>query len=231
MANINRINNIIESSLVGLNGLTSSIAGAQQIGQLNNLSPYYNDIEQLGAIGSGNYSSFDQINDEMNAGDFDRRYTYNDVRRMTGGQEALSLGTSTLSGATYGAAAGSIFGPVGTAIGTGIGTIAGFVPSYFSMKEAQRQAGIRRDTLNLQSQAAGQSAINNANAGYENLEDSNNRLKALRPMAKGGQMPKRQMTMKEFANVVLGSKNNSSHSVGIVRQHCDGGTMIRIKRR
>lgn len=225
------INTILDSGLTGLAGLGLLAQGNAQLASMPNQNSFLYDVNTNFDLGNRNYGSFDQINNDMNNAVFGKRFSTRDVLGRTDGQQALGVASNALSGTAYGATAGSMFGPVGTAIGAGAGLLIGAIPSLFTAGEAKRKASIMRDYYNLQSQASDQAAITNYNSAYERLNDNNNRLRQINVSANGGKVEKKPLTLKEFADKVLSNQNrDATRAAGIIRQHKDGGTVIRIKK-
>lgn len=202
----------------------------------NLLEPYnldfgYND--PYASIGSGLYGSTNQIrseydalrrssNNRLNAND----YRLNSQQRMTG---ITSMG---MQGASLGATIGSAIAPgLGTAIGAGVGLLGGAVTGGILADEGERNMEQRVKDYNESLAIKEEQARNRLNASVDILQDRLFRESSAHAVAEGGHIERKKQSLQEFADRVLGAKkaNEVTHSAGIVRSHCKGGTMVRIK--
>lgn len=209
----------------GLGALSSIAATADSLGQIADTSGYYSQINNLAGIGSQGYSNAGQI-----ASDYERVAgmridpEYDDIRNMSTGRAAAGIGSAALAGASAGMQIG---GPVAAAIGGLIG-IGG---AALGLHNGNIAAKIEDNHLGTMADYATSVSQKNMEAGAEDQAQYNFRNGVSHRAAEGGQI-RRQQSLQEFADMVLKRKtnNNITHSSNIVRTHCEGGTIIRIKK-
>lgn len=221
--NAGKLNAGIGMGLSTLQGIDSLASQAVNNSRINDQSQYYNMLDGIRQVGTGNYNDYGQLmNEQQRLGNVDTN-DYDDIRGMTGAQKVGSIASSTITGLT----AGSAFGPVGMAVGAGAGFLTGALSTMRgdANASAEYQFG---NALRKQAIAQGQE---NVNAAKDYMDENNNRIGAVRSRAEGGKIEKKQLTVKEFADLVLNRQrsNDSSRSAGIVHRKCKGGTMVRIK--
>lgn len=213
----------IGAGLTALSGATQLFNIGQQQTQIADTTQQRNMIGDLGRVGGTNYSSYDQvINDYNQLGTLQPNLDYDAIRGGSWGQRAGNTFNSALTGATTGFQIGGPWGALaGGVIGLGAG-IGGWLAG-------DKAAELEQSRLNMDYRIASQNAATNLSARNEELADWGARKAAVNSVAKGGKI----QTMKDFADRVLKKsagiavENNPS---GIVRKHCKGGTMVRIKR-
>lgn len=215
-----------ESGLALLNGVTGIVNNFQQLNSIGDTTQQQSQINQMGNIGRYDVNSFEQLNGEY--GQLNSLQPNLDYDAIRGGSTMERLGntlSSTFTGAVTGAQVGGPWGAVaGAAVGLGAG-IGGWL-----MGDAKAEDELTR--LRTERYIAQDKALQNLNARMENLADYNFRNTVPRVRAEGGKIERKKTSITEFANSVLGKQkyNDTTRSAGIVRQHCKGGTMIRIKR-
>lgn len=215
---------ILGGVTAGLQGLTQIGGSMQQLSSIADTAQQNYQVQQLRNLGTQNYSSLADIQNaygQLNTTNVN--WNEDEIRGMDTGQQLAGIGSATLSGATAGAQIG---GPVGAIVGGAAGLLGSTGAAIAGNIKAKRVANIgRMDTANAQ--AATQIGLN---AAIDTQNNAQARQDFQRRQAKGGNI--HRMTVTEFAELVnkrrqAATRNNS---LGIVRQHCNGGTMIRIKR-
>lgn len=215
----------IGAGLAGLQGLTSIAGIASGMANIADTSQYQQGISGINRIGSTNYNSFDQISTDfgvLNTGH--QNFDYDTIR---GGSTAERVG-GTLSSGLSGALTGlQIGGPWGALIGGVVGLGAGAI----GWAEGDSKADAEKIRLTAEQKVAENRAIKNLNSQSSQISDYQFRSGISNRVANGGQIERKSQTLQEFANEVLRNKPTAAtHKSGIIRQHCKGGTMIRIKR-
>lgn len=221
--NAGKLNAGIGMGLSALQGIDSLASQAVNNSRINDQSQYYNMLDGISRVGTGNYNDYGQLmNEQQRLGNVGSQ-EYDDIRGMTGAQKVGSIASSTLTGLT----AGSAFGPVGTAVGAGIGFLSGAISTMTGDANARSEYEFG-NAIRKQAIAQGQE---NVNAAKNYMDMTNSHRNIMRSRAEGGKIEKKQLTVKEFADLVLNRQrsNDSSRSAGIVHRKCNGGTMVRIK--
>lgn len=210
--------------ITGLTGATTLLSNAFKDAQIRDTSMQENQIADLSRAGAYNYNNYDQLaNDYAQTNFGGPNISYSDIRGMTKGQQIGSVGTSTLSGAMTGLQIG---GPWGALIGgvVGLGTGLGGV---FAGNAA---AKTKQESLNIQAQLAGDAAQTNFAAAHERIGDNIHRQNAVNAVANGGPI-KRQQSIKEYADKVLGQKAmlRERRPSNVQRIMKNGGCVYRVK--
>ena len=214
-------NALAEKGVALLSGVASMTDGANRMSQINDMSGYDRQFDGVRRLGSYGYGSYDQmLNDYSYLNGM--QYTtpsFDEIRGMTDGQKVGNVLSSTASGAATGASVGGLYGAIGGAA-FGLGT------GLKSVFEGDAKARAQQQYNNYTRDYAYITGIGNMNVAQENLADSINRREIAHLRKDGG-----QISLQAFADKVLNRQRSSdrTHSAGIVRQHCKGGTMIRIK--
>lgn len=205
-----------------LGGLTNILGTADSLAQINDTQYLHDQIDDVSRIGNTDYNSFDQL-----ASDYSRVVTpswnESDIQSLSTGQKVGNVFSSTLSGATTGLTVGGPWGALaGAVVGLGSG-VAGWLTGD------QR---VRAEQKNLKNAALNATEIVGVNldAAHERLTNYKFRSGVNNVAARGGSIRKMQ-SLEEFTNRALSKpKMRSNPSVnGVVRKHCNGGTMIRLK--
>ena len=206
------------SLLSGASDLASNVMNASQIGDT---SLYDSQINSLNSLGYSPYSSYEQaLGDYSQLGSFDVESS--DIRGMNLGQKIGSVGSAALTGAT----AGSAFGPWGTLIGGVVGAGAGLGGVLLGDINAEREAA----RLSNESYLADNDARRRLEDRTENLTQYNFNSGIANMAERGGKI-KKQQSLDEFAARVLKRPRvRYSNNTGVIRQRCNGGIMIRVKR-
>ena len=207
-------------------GITDILTNSFNMANINDTTAFQNQVDDIGRIGSSNYTSYDQLLSEYGKlsaapGEFD----YDEIRGGSTGERIGGVLSSTLSGATTGLTVGGPWGALaGAVIGLGAG-VGGWIAGDYA-------ADIEKQRLELQSKQNARIASMNLNAAGENIRNYDFRAGVARRAADGGKIERKEQSLQDFAARVLKKRNlnDITRRVGFVRQHCDGGTMIRIKR-
>ena len=219
-----KTNAAVSAGLTALNGITNIYSTADNLSSIANTSQYYNAISGIGTIGRGDYGSYEQLASEYGRLGSQPNLDYDEIRGLNDWQKAGNVASSTLSGISAGATVG---GPWGAAIGGVVGLGAG----VYGWLTGDEKAKIEKNHLQKRALLATDAANQNLDAAGERLSQYNFRSGVSHVVADGGKIDRRQMSVKEFADAVLNKKrvNSVTHSSGLIRKHCKGGTMIRIK--
>ena len=214
-------NALAEKGVALLSGAASMADGANRMSQINDIPGYARQFDGVRRLGSYGYGSYDQmLNDYSYLNGM--QYTtpsFDEIRGMTDGQKVGNVLSSTISGATTGASVGGLYGAIGgAAFGLGAG-----LKSVF---EGDAKARAQQQYNNYTRDYSFVTAADNMNTASGNLIDANNRRSVATMRKDGG-----KISLQAFADKVLRHQRSSdiTHSAGIIRQHCKGGTMIRIK--
>lgn len=207
-------------------GSLGQIAGiATGLADIDETPLYDYQLNQLDSVGTHNYNSYNQISTAYNnLGYLQPDLDYDKIRGGSTGQRVAGLGSAALSGASAGLTIG---GPWGALIGAGVGLIgagAGWVKGNIDADRKYRDytSDSRIAQINATENLGVQS---NKIADYQFRAGISNRAES------GGQIERKEQSLQEFADRVLRNKPTAAtHKSGIIRQHCKGGTMIRIKR-
>lgn len=218
-----KFNAAASGAVAGLGAASQIYSTANDLAQIADTTQYQNMISDMDYIGRGTYNNVGQI-----ASEYERTSTpsfeYDDIRGASGLQRAGQIGSSALAGASAGMTIG---GPWGAAIGGAIGLGAGLIGNFTGNRKARTETAF----LNNQAELATATANQNLSAGHENLRRYQFRNATSHIVADGGKIERKQESLKQFADRVMRQRRNNdiTHSSGIVRQRCKGGTMIRIK--
>lgn len=216
----------LSKGLAGLGALTTLLENAKQNAKIGDTSHQRRMIGDIRNLGNTDYSNFDQLvsgYEQLNTMQPDLSF---DIIR--GGSDKERVGnvlSSTVTGATTGAQIGGPWGALaGGVIGLGSG-IGGWISG--DMNAQLEQQSLRTDNM-----LAKNIANTNLSAASEGLADYTFRSGVVNRANAGGHIRRKQETVKEFADRIFGNQRQSdiTHSAKIVRQHCKGGTMVRIKR-
>ena len=206
--------------VTGLTGLTTLAAGAQQASHINDTSMVEGQIDDLSRAGNYNYNNFAQLSNDYAQTNLIPEINYEDIRGMSKGQQVGNVATSALTGASAGLQIG---GPIGAAVGGALGLGAGL----YGVLSGNRKAQDKADYLKASALVAQEAAQTNFESAHERIREENNRRGAINVVANGGQINRRQMSMKEFSDRVLTKKGTPANK--IIRTKGEGGTVIRIR--
>lgn len=216
----------IDKAMAGVSGVGSLVNNFMDLSGIGDTSSYWNDINEIGSIGRDDYTDFDQLSqDYARMASLGTNYDYEDIRGKNDGELAMGVGNSMLQGAMTGMQIGGTWGVLaGGAIGLGTGLAGVFTGNAKARREQQ--------FLSDSAQIARDRATRNLNAGHEQLMDYQFRSGVSNRAAWGGIIERKPQDIREFADRVLNSRrrNDTTRSSGFIRKHCNGGTMIRIKR-
>ena len=220
---LNKLNNSIAwhngitAGLGVLNGVNSILGTSMRAAQINENPEFNVQLNDLQNYATRDYDNYEQLSEDMSHMNAGFQQDYGKVRGMTNGQRWGTVGSSALAGA----AAGSQFGWIGSLVGGAIGAGAGFL----GVKTGDNRAGIQTRYDNTQVGLARNNALATAASEHENIADFNHRNLARNVVRNGGQIEKKQETVQQFANRVLGKKN----SILPQRTLCKGGVMVKIR--
>ena len=207
----------------GLSGLSSIIGGMTKSMEIADTSEYHNQIDDLSRLGSGGYSSYDQIMSDYGQLNSINLPDLQAIRGMSDGEKAGSVISSTLTGASTGLTVG---GPWGAAAGAVVGLGAGLAGVFAGDAKARNE----QKGLMLDMQFAQNNAKKNLDSALESQANYQFRS-GLSHVARDGGKISRQQSLEEFAARALRKpKVRASEPRSFVRQHTEGGTMIRFKR-
>ncbi len=215
----------LASGLSAMSGLTSLLTPTGNA-DIADTSQQWDAISNMKGGMRGDYNSFDQIASEYSSiSNLQPDLDYDTIRGGSTGQRVGSTVSSTLSGAAAGAKVGGVYGAIaGAVIGLGKG-----VGEWIT---GNQKAKNEQSILQSEQQAAQEIAGMRRNTAADNLSTSNFNNAYANRAALGGQLERKTMNIRDFADAVKARRTESdrTHSAGIVRVHCNGGTMIRIKR-
>lgn len=208
----------ISGALSVLNGLTSIAGTTMQNAQIGDTSQYERQIKELGLLGNGNYTSFDQLSSDYGRIDSIRPdLDYDTIRGGSDTQRAGNVLTSTISGASAGLSVGGPWGALaGAVVGLGSG-IGGWIAGNTDARDKER-------SLRFDAKVASDDAVRNLNFAAENLTEYKFRSGVSNRADMGGRidryMSKAKKTARRAPDVPL---------VNMVRMKKKGGTVIRLK--
>lgn len=223
----NGFSNAMNKGMAVAGGVMDLVGSYQDLAGIADTSQQWNQIEGVKDIGRSNYSDLSALTQDYTRMEgLDTSYDYRDIRGKNDGQLAMGVGSAMLKGASAGAA----FGPWGILAGGAIGLGAGLAGVFTGNAKAKREQQWLQDNAIM----AEHSATENLNAGHEQLRDYQFRSGISNRADWGGQIERRNQSIKEYADRVLHNKPKQISAEGkmhsIKRSHCNGGTMIRIKR-
>lgn len=219
--------NAMNKGMAVAGGVMDLVGSYQDLAGIADTSQQWNQIEGVKDIGRSNYSDLSTLTQDYTRMEgLDTSYDYRDIRGKNDGQLAMGVGSAMLKGASAGAA----FGPWGILAGGAIGLGAGLAGVFTGNAKAKREQQWLQDNAIM----AEHSATENLNAGHEQLRDYQFRSGISNRADWGGPIERRNQSIKEYADRVLHNKPKQISAEGkmhnIKRSHCNGGTMIRIKR-
>lgn len=202
-----------------INGLTGIATVGMNAARIQDTPEFDARMADFNTIANADYGNYSQI-----MGGYQNLGTapvqrYADVRGMTDGQKALSVGSGILQGASTGKAIGGWPGAL-------IGGFVGGIGSVFGISRGDTKAYLKTQEDNLNAQIAQNNGYKNLLSETEGVRDYNFRNSIAHRRANGGPINK-QMDIRDFANRVL---NRNDKPVRIVRTKCKGGVMIKINR-
>lgn len=215
-------NALAGSALSALNGATQIGMAGERLNSIADTSRQQQMIDDIAARGMYGYNSYDQWANDYNES-LQPDLSFGTIRGMNNWQKAGNVLSSGLSGAQAGAQIGGLWGGIA-------GGIAGLGYGVHNWITGDQKARVEQASKQNALAAAEAGSLHTMEAQGERMRDADHRLKAINVGADGGQMERRMLSAKEFADKVLGRKRTGSqYSPNVVRQHCKGGTMVRIK--
>lgn len=196
-----------------LTGLTGIAGMAGENASLAETPQYDSAINNMRNVGTGNYYSFNDINNEYNRmGQIDTSVDYDEIRGGSTGQRIGNTLNSTVTGAMTGLTVGGPWGALaGAVVGLGSG-IGSWIAGNVRAKEKERQ-------YKFDAKLATEDATRNLNAASERVNNYQFRNGVSHRVAEGGDI---QRSSNRFGG-------NGKQYVRVIRQHCKGGVMVRIK--
>lgn len=220
-----KLNGALKNGITSLGGLASIYSASEPLRAINNTGNQLLDIQEIGNFGERNYSNYDQLQSEYESlQSYQPDLSFDTIRGSNKSDRIKGI----LGSAAAGASAGSFAGPYGILAGAGIGAATGIVSDV----AGNAKANIERDYLSIQNDIANNQKKSGLEYNTDRIADLQNRSNIVHRAEKGGQIQRKPVSAKEFADAVLNKqrKSDTTKSSNIVRQHCKGGTMIRIKR-
>lgn len=205
-----------------LDGTLGVLNTAISAGQYRDTSQYEAQLQDMSNRFGNNYYDNDAVIQDMLNMPTGFNVSEDDLN-PTLGQSVGRVGT----GALQGASAGMAFGPWGALAGAVIGGGATLLGDLYGKQGNQYKASTLNYNQGYQ-QKMNSLAMNTA---ADQAHDYQFGQAWKMRKAAGGKIERKEQTIQEFADRVLKRQRTSdiTHSAGIVRQHCNGGTMIRIK--
>lgn len=220
-----KLKGALKNGITSLGGLASIYSASEPLRAINNTGNQLLDIQEIGNFGERNYSNYDQLQSEYESlQSYQPDLSFDTIRGSNKSDRIKGI----LGSAAAGASAGSFAGPYGILAGAGIGAATGIVSDV----AGNAKANIERDYLSIQNNIANNQKKSGLEYNTDRIADLQNRSSIVHRAEKGGQIQRKPVSAKEFADAVLNKqrKSDTTKSSNIVRQHCKGGTMIRIKR-
>ena len=212
------------TSLLG--GLSGIVGNTINLAQIADTSRQDAEIQQMGRIGQGGYGSYDQVaSDYSRLNALNPDLSFDTIRGADTKQKVGGVLSSTAAGAAAGAQIG---GPWGALAGGVIGLGSSLAGVFIGDSQAKTEQRLKQ----AQAQQATGLSQTRMRTGIDDLAKSNFRADYANRAAMGGSIERKKQELQAFADRVMNrqQQNDVTHSAGIVRQHCKGGTMIRIKR-
>ena len=221
-----QVGGYIGATAAAAGGAATLLNSYKDLSSIKDTSQEWNNIYDVENIGTRNYTEFDQLlNDYSSLDGMNKSFSYRDIRGKNDGQLAMGVGSSVLQGA----AAGASFGPYGAAAGAVIGLGAGLA----GVATGNAKARLEKLKLENGAEMAEEDARLNLGAANESIAEYKFRAGVSRRAAWGGQIERRNQSIKEYADSVLNKKPHMKEhkpSGRVIRTRGEGGTVIRIKR-
>lgn len=209
-----------------LGGLSGIVGTTKNLASIADTSKQDAAIQQMGSIGQGGYSSYDQVAADYNRlNSINPDLSYDTIRGVDTKQKVGGVLSATAAGAATGAQIGGPWGALaGGVIGLGSSLAGVFV--------GDQNARIEQQLKQAQAKQATELSQTRMRTGIDDLAQSNFRSDYANRAAMGGSIERKKQGLQAFADRIMNrqKQNDVTHSSGIIRQHCKGGTMIRIKR-
>lgn len=213
---------IASGAIAGLGGLTNIIGTSMNMAQIGDTSQYDDAIADIKNIGQSNYTDFGQLSSDyarLSSPNFD----YDTIRGGSTAERIGGVGSSMLSGASAGLTIG---GPWGAAAGALVGLGAG-IGGWLA---GDANAKTRMESLQVDAAIAQDDARRNLAAAGERMSEYNFRDGVSNVRKNGGNISRKQSIEDFAARVMKRPKVREGSPSVVIRQHCKGGTMVRIKR-
>lgn len=209
-----------------LGGAANIASTMQNLASIADTSAQRGLLQDINNFGEQKYNNYDQITSAYGSlQDMNPDLSYEAIRGASTGDKVKGVASATASGAMAGLQVG---GPWGALIGGAAGLLGGVGATIAGDSKAHTE----QDFLTQQNEVANNRARSGLQYNADRLSAMQGRSNMVHRAAKGGQIERKPISAKEFADVVLNRKkrNDVTRSSGIVRQHCKGGTVIRIKK-
>lgn len=210
-----------DKTLSGLLGAGQILNNYQSARNINyNIPEYDYRLDLLSSVGRSPYSTFEDIDNAYSVSNYIPNVSFDDIRGMNTMQKIGNVGSSALSGASAGFALAGLPGAIG-------GLVFGLGAGIKGVLDGDEEARRREDFYNTSLRQEYADSRKNLSASSERLMNYNFRNGVSTMRASGGQI-KREQNLQDFAERIL--RKPSFDTGRIIRKHCDGGTMVRIKR-
>ena len=227
------LNGVASGVIGGLNGILQTENTANQLSQMYGDQSAYNT--QMANLRSQLYATNETIDQALSLQGYPiKKQTAEDFRGLTRGQRNGLVASTALSGAgsgaSIGAAIGSIIPGLGTVagglIGGAAGAIGGFIRGKHEDKQGEQLAQSNANYANYNADMMMQNLQTNREADINRIQLRDNAESAVHAVANGGNIERKQMDIRSFANKTLGKKDYPDRPV---RRMTKGGVMVRFK--
>ena len=210
-------------SLALLQGATGILNTALTSGRGTDVSRYRSGLEYNSRPIGSNYYDYSTVLQDSLSIPTGLSVGADDINPTLGQSIGNGL-TGAINGGITGFQVAGIPGAIiGGVLGGGavaIGDLYGRNTNKFNASILNNESGNMRSLRSLQ-----------VNTGAEQVHDNMFGDAYASRKAMGGKIQKKEQSIEDFSKMVLGRQksNDTTHSAGIVRTHCNGGTMVRIK--
>ena len=217
-----KLNAAAAGGIAGLSGLTGILSNAVNASKIKEDTPWFDArVDELNRVGSTEYLTNEQVlNGYSNLASAPVQ-DYDEVRNMTSGQKLANAGSSILQGASTGFSIGGWWGALA-------GGVVGGLASLEGIRQGDEKARLKVMEDNMNSQIAMNNANMNLAYNLQRVKNLNYRDDYANVGKDGGKMERKQMSIRDFADIATGRKRD--YPVRIARVHCNGGVKIKINR-
>lgn len=214
----NKIYNGMTGAIGILNGVNGMLGASMPLSRTMQTPGFDYNLNNLSMSGTMDYSTNEQLMADYDRTNYGLRQNYDEVRGANDGQIAGGIASSALSGALS-------LGSVMPGYGHVLGALAGIAIGG-SMAEAGKNDALNKTNAdNLNVNLARLDGLQNRQAQANMIADRNYRFSQSHVVANGGRIERKQETIQQFANRVLGKKD----SILPKRTLCKGGVMVKIR--
>lgn len=215
---------VMGAGLTTLNGVTGIFNAAKENASVADTTDLYNRFNDIRSREYGFQSEEDIVENHARNSRIIPRYNFDTFSGTDTWGKIKNTAGSTLTGATTGFQLG---GPWGAAIGAGVGLLAGagsWAMGDYNAKLSEINTG------KAERVARNDAAVIN-NTLTQNYQNKSFADKVYNSSSDGGAIVRKKETIQDFAAKILkrSQNNDVTKSSGLIRKHCKGGTMIRIK--